>query len=87
MYADATVMWGFIHSYLPTENINVKDLHITHPEEYPHMDTCFNTHLDGCVPLQSITHDKKYWVSSADCHPNLKGIVKYKNFFKSILDK
>jgi len=87
LYADATVMWGFIHSYLPTENINVKDLHTTHPEEYPYMDTCFNTHLDGCVPLQSITHDKKYWVSRSDCHPNLRGIVEYKNFFKTILDK
>lgn len=87
LYANATVMWGFIHSYLPTENIYVKDIHTKLDFEYPHMDTCFNTHLDGCVPLQSITNDKKYWLSRRDCHPNLKGITKYKNFFKQILDK
>jgi hypothetical protein len=87
LYADATVMWGFIHSYLPEENIKVKDLHTTRPTEYDHMDTCFNTHLEGCVPLQSITHDKKYWVSKYDCHPNRNGIRKYMKFFKQILDK
>lgn len=87
LYANATVMWGFIHSYLPTENIYVKDIHTKLDVQYPHMDTCFNTHLDGCVPLQSITNDKKYWLSRRDCHPNLKGITKYKNFFKQILDK
>ncbi len=87
LYANATVLWGFIHSHLPTENIHVKDLHTTLNYVYPHMDTCFNTHLDGCVPLQSLTNDPKYWMGRFDCHPNLEGITKYKDFFRTILDK
>lgn len=87
LYANATVLWGFIHSYLPTENIHVKDKHTKLAFKYPHMDTCFNTHLDNCASLQSLTDDPKYWMSRRDCHPNLKGITKYKDFFKTILDK
>jgi hypothetical protein len=90
LYADATVMWGFIHSYLTRENIKTKVCPMSglpYTVNWPYMDSCFNKHVDGMKPLQNLTDDPALWISEHDSHPNKIGISTYADFFNKVLHK
>ena len=90
LYADATVIWGFIHSYLDNESINTKTCMVTgqpYTINWPHSDSCFNNHMEGTKPLQHLTSDPAFWLTKHDSHPNPDGFRKYVEFFKQLIDK
>jgi len=90
LYADATVMWGFIHSYLENESINTKTCTVTgqpYTINWPHIDSCFNNHMEGTKPLQHLTSDPAFWLTQHDSHPNPDGFRMYVDFFKQLIDK
>jgi len=89
LFKGAEVMWGFIHSHASERDIDDKFCMINevpYKIKYPHMDHCFNRFLNN-KPLQFLTRREETWISKRDCHPNLKGIELYKDFFADVISK
>ena len=87
LYKDATVVWGFIHSYSPNDDVRTRiDSDINaYSVNFPYWQNCFNIYNDN-KPLQNITNSKELWISKNDCHPNKKGLDHYSNWFYKFIN-
>ena len=87
LYKDATVVWGFIHSYSPSDDVRTRidsDKN-TYSVNFPYWQNCFNTYNDN-KPLQNITTSTDLWISKNDCHPNKKGLEHYSDWFYKFIN-
>ena len=87
---NAIVRWGFIHSDRHNDEhtiFNRGGLHLDNSTEvkFPHMSTCYNSHINF-RPLQNAIKDKKYIISDQDGHPNRLGLQKLTDTMIGIIE-
>jgi hypothetical protein len=90
LFADANVMWGFIHSIDYGNSVKTRRCISTdkaYDVDFPYWDRCFNRFEEHNRPLQWLTQDNKYWLTDEDRHPNKAGIKLYADYIIDAIEQ